>query len=96
MHEAMFKLHLLDYLFVVPLLSCMWSGDLPSITSAPECGTHLPGSRLEDADVPLMVCLTGVIFKGSAALLKSVSRPFESFAMTGGISEIWPDQEPSA
>lgn len=48
---------------------------------------------LEDADVPLMVHATGMVFKASTGLLKSVSRPFESFAVTEGIGEMGPDQE---
>lgn len=48
---------------------------------------------LEDADVPLMVHATGMVFKASTGLLKSVSRPFELFAVTEGIGEMGPDQE---
>ncbi len=48
---------------------------------------------LEDADVPLMVRATGTVFKASTGLLKSVSSPFESLAVTESIREIWPDQE---
>ena len=65
----------------------------PSVASAAEGGTNLLRACLEDADVPLMVCATGMVFKASAGLLKSVSSPFESFAVTESIREIWPDQE---
>lgn len=40
-----------------------------------------------------MVCATGMVFKASTGLLKSVSNPFESFAVTESIRVGWPDQE---
>lgn len=66
---------------------------LPSVTSGAEGGTNLLRACLKDADVPLMVCATGMMFKASAGLLKSVSSPFETFAVTESIREIRPDQE---
>lgn len=77
---------------------CLVSSEktLPSVASAAERGTNLLRACLEDADVPLMVCATGMVFKGSTGLLKSVSSPFESFAVTESIREIRPDREPGA
>lgn len=74
---------------------CLVSSEktLPSVASAAERGTNLLRACLKDADVPLMVCATGIVFKASPGLLKSVSSPFESFAVTESIREIWPDQE---
>lgn len=66
---------------------------MPSVTSGAEGGTNLLRACLKDADVPLMVCATGMMFKASAGLLKSVSSPFETFAVTESIREIRPDQE---
>ena len=66
---------------------------MPSVASAAEGGTNLLHACLEEADVPLMIRATGMVFKASTGLLKSVSRPFESFAVTEGIREIGPDQE---
>lgn len=66
---------------------------MPSVASVAERGTNLLRACLKDADVPLMVCATGIVFKASTGLLKSVSSPFESFAVTESIREIWADQE---
>lgn len=48
-------------LFAAPLLSCVWSGHLPSATSA--SGQVAP-LCLEGGDVLQMVCWDSVIFKG--------------------------------
>lgn len=66
---------------------------MPSVASATEGGTVLLRACLKDADVLLMVCATGMVFKASSELLKSVSRPFESFVVTESMREIWPHQE---
>lgn len=56
---------------------CLVSSEktLPSVASAADRGTNLLRACLGDADVPLMVCATGMVFKASTGLLKSVSSP---------------------